>query len=541
MENKLNLVYSSSIDKLVNANASFDRGIMHIAYHGKNNNKTYISKETFEDALGSIYNCPVVCNYQVREDLIGGHDMELVESQGSYKLINSTHPVGIVPESASTYWEVVTEDDGSEREYLCAEILLWKRQSAYSHIKENGVTSESMEIKVLSGETKDDGYYYINKFEFTAFCLLERDRPCFESAGIEVFSMDQLKAECEEMLADLKREFALVNPADADDDISKNSLEGGDKPLNIEELMSKYGLNEEDVDFDYDAMELSEVEERFAQIHENKIANEHVEDQQIAEPAADQQQNFADESNVVQPAVPVEEPVPGIQETYSLTAQQMVQEVVAALCAETYMSEYWGTIPRYSYMDYDPAVSKVYAIDCLDYKMYGFDYSVSGDSVAVDFDSKTRVKIAYVEFENGDDSAEDNEPSYELLFSGVESAFAASKQQMGNEIAELQQYKDTKIAEERKCQLEELFSRFEDLSEIEAFTQLKSESETNFDLAIESIEEKCYAIKGRNSQSVALNFSNEEAQSVRLPVDGMYSMKNEPYNGIFLEYGIGQR
>lgn len=542
MENKLNLVYSSSIDKLVSANESFDRGVMHIAYHGKNNNKTHISKEAFEDALGSIYNCPVVCNYQVREDLIGGHDMELVESQGTYKLINCTHPVGIVPESANTYWETVIENDGAEHEYLCSEILLWKRQSAYSHIKENGVTSESMEIKVLSGETKDDGYYYISKFEFTAFCLLERDRPCFESAGIEVFSLDRLKSECEEMLADLKREFALVNPADADDDISKNSLEGGDKPLNIEELMSKYGLNEEDIDFEFGAMELSEVEERFAQIRENKIANEHVDDQQNAEPAAVQEESFAEDAHIDEPAAYASNDAGIEQMEYSLTAQQMVQEVVAALCAETYMSEYWGAIPRYSYVDYDPSVSKVYAIDCLDYKMYGFVYSMSGDNVVVDFDNKVRVKIAYVEFDNGDSTDDTN---YEWLFAGrehvFESAFAANKKQMEEQIADLQQYKDGKIAEERKINLDKLFAEFSDLEEVEAFAVLKADCENNSEMSIEDVEEKCFALRGRNSNTAEFKFSAEEAQNIRLPIDGMSGITNEPYNGIFLEFGIGQR
>lgn len=535
VENKLNLVYASSIDQLVEANASFDKGVMRVAYHGKNANKTCISKEAFEVSIGSIYNCPVVCNYQVREDFIGGHDMELVnQGDGNYKLINCTHPVGVVPESARTYWEFVTEDDGSENEYLCTDVLLWKRQSAYEHIKDNGVTSESMEIKVLDGERKDDGYYHISKFEFTAFCLLERDKPCFESAGIELFSRDEFVRECDEMFEDLKREFSMVNTATAVDDTIKNSLEGGDKPLNIEELMSKYGLLEQDIDFDYSAMELSEVEERFAQIRENKIADEPVNEPQSVE--------FSNEPEAEPAAEPIEEPIEvpvvGDEEKFSLTAQQMVQEVYAALSAETVYNEYYGAVPRYFYVDYDANAGMVYAIDSIDNRMYGFNFSMDGDNVVIDFSSKKRMKIAFVEFDDGSASEEFND--YELMFSGLNNAINEKFAKMSEEIEELAKFKSDKLAAERKAGIAEVFAKFDDLDGNEVFAALQAECETNEELSVEAIEEKCYAIRGRFTDPT-VKFSSTEGESLRLPIDGMSAKNNEPYNGIFLEFGIGQR
>lgn len=144
----------------------------------------------FERCANTAYNKPVVAHYIREEDEIGGHDAEIIKCNNRMRLVNITHPVGVVPESARVFWDWVTEDDGSEREYLCAEVLLWKRQEAYSKIRENGITAESMEINIKSGH-HDGGVYVIDDFEFLAFCLLGNCEPCFESASLTLFSDSQ--------------------------------------------------------------------------------------------------------------------------------------------------------------------------------------------------------------------------------------------------------------------------------------------------------------------------------------------------------------
>ena len=56
-------------------NPSFDKGIMRVAYTGRNPNNSFISRETFEKCIGTIYNVPVVAHYDRDTDTIGGHDM----------------------------------------------------------------------------------------------------------------------------------------------------------------------------------------------------------------------------------------------------------------------------------------------------------------------------------------------------------------------------------------------------------------------------------------------------------------------------------
>ena len=74
----LNLTFASSLTDLCEINPSFDTGILRVAYHGANQNKSSISKETFEKCLKTIYNCPIVCNYDRDTNTLGGHDVELI-------------------------------------------------------------------------------------------------------------------------------------------------------------------------------------------------------------------------------------------------------------------------------------------------------------------------------------------------------------------------------------------------------------------------------------------------------------------------------
>ena len=184
MENVLVITYASSLTDFCEFNSSFDKGVLGVAYPGVNRNKSNISKAAFEKAIKSMYNVPVVCHYIREEDKFGGHDMDIVaDKDGKLELINLTEPVGVVPESARHWWGNITEQDGTEREYLFTDVLLWKRQQAYRKIKEDGITAHSMEITVKDGELVD-GIFNVYDFEFTAFCLIGVT-PCFPDSALD--------------------------------------------------------------------------------------------------------------------------------------------------------------------------------------------------------------------------------------------------------------------------------------------------------------------------------------------------------------------
>jgi len=162
--------------------------VIRIAHSGLNQHKSVISKEVFEQNAKSAYGCPIVCNYDIGDDSIGGHDKAIVRTDDGARLINMTHPVGYVPEGSRYWWETI-EESGEEKEYLCMDAVLWKREAAYRHIEECGRVAQSMEISIKINDFARDGdFFIVQAFTFVAFCLLERDEPAMRSACIELFS-----------------------------------------------------------------------------------------------------------------------------------------------------------------------------------------------------------------------------------------------------------------------------------------------------------------------------------------------------------------
>lgn len=513
----MHLEYESSLSQICAINSSFDKAKLRIAYTGKNRNGSYISKQTFIDYLNTIYNCPVVCNYNRAEDSIGGHDIELVvKDNGDMRLVNVTTPVGVVPESASPYFETVIEDDGTEHEYLCTDILLWRRQEAYDKICRDGTVSESMEITVKDGhQDKDLGAFVIESFEFTAFCLLGDDiPPCFESASVEMYSHSQFKAQMEQMMSDLRETFTMVNSPEQEIDIhSENSVKGG-KVLSEEKnaLIAEYGINIDELDFSVDELSVDELREKFEQM--KTVEASHAESD---EPAVEHGENFALEG-------------------------QFREELIEAIEGAETIEMWYGECPKYWFHDYDTEVMEVYAFDCEDWKLYGFTFSMNGDVPVIDFASKKRMKFAVVPFDEGEQA----EP-FATAFTKAEEQFNACVSEwsekyqtaaqeitgMKDELDTLRQFKaDTEKAQQdaaRMVELEEVFADFEDLAGVEEFEALR---DNNSDMAADEVREKCYAIRGKR---MPVKFAFEQ-KSTKIIVDKTTAM-DEPYGGAFVRYG----
>ena len=501
---RIKLKFSSGISALSEMNRSFDRGRLKIAYHGRNRNGSQISKQAFEAAIPTMYNCPVVCNYLREQDEIGSHDVEFVKTDEGVKMVNVTTPVGVVPESASWQWEL-HDDNGVMHEYLCTDVYIWKRQEAYQKIKENGITDESMEISVKAGHTDEkDDVYVIDSFEFLAFCLLGTAEPCYESAGLEVFSLQEFRNAYDLMLADFKESFSLSADHKVVETYKQNIEEGGNEQLDKNELLAKFGLSVDELDFDIDSMTLEELEAK-------------------------------------------------LNERFSLSAEQFRDGLIAALEAEKIDRE-WGTTTRYWYQDYAIDAQEVYAIDCNDYLLYGFKYAVNGDNVKVDFDSKKRKKIQYADFDEGDADfsyqslieavakvssetcAEKLNQDFSAERTSLEEKFNSATQDLERANAELdslRQFKEEKLAAERTALVNEVFSAFEDLVGNEAFEALRNDCAA---FSIDELEDKCFAIRGRNA---SLNFAKKEPKTApRLPIEkgDPDTQADEPYGGLMLKF-----
>lgn len=483
----MKITYKSSISSLTDVNSSFDSGVLRVCYTGDNRNGSSISREVMERCINTIYNCPIVCNYDRETDSIGEHDMTVVMKDGVPAIVNETDPIGVVPANADWWFEM--DDD---HEYLCVNVLLWKRQEAYAHIKENGITDESMEIAVTAFHTNDDGILVIDEFEFNAFCLLESAEPCYEGASLAIFSIDRFRQAFSEMIEDLKNVSASLQGPGIDTSTRKE-----EQDLEKEKILAEFGLT---------AGQLG------------------IEDLESC----------------------TEEDLRAKCEEFSLTAQQLSGQILEALCSVTYTDE-WGTWNRYNYVDHDVESHTVYAVDTQDdWNLYGLSYAMNGDTVVIDFSNPVRKKVSYVDFDEGDtqsifstlagDIMEIGSVRAEAAMEAAREEFAQKETEAAEKIAELndqveslQQFRDATLAEQRVEEVEAVFAQFEDLNGVEAFEALKADYG---EMTPVEIEDRCFSIRGRNMK---IQFSKKDKQSSRIPAK-MSKAEDEPYGGVFEQY-----
>lgn len=522
MENQIRLQFTSSVEEICDINESFASARLKIFYLGENRNGSFINRASAEDAIPSMYNCPIVCNYDVESDTIGGHDMDIVTTDsGDVKLINLTSAVGVIPAGARYWFESIEEEDGSEHEYLIVEAILWKRSPAYDKIKRDGIVSQSMEITVSDGYMRGD-LYIIEKFIFTAFCLLgDGVEPCFESASLQLFDRGHCRQQFALMMEELKQNIIKVNPSIQDDTYKQNfATEGGEKELDEKiKLAAEYGLDINSLGFSVEDMSIDELRAKFEELK--------------AEGSGDP----TDTSG-------------GEEQDFSL--EGTFRDELLNVLYEEKVETQWGLDVRYWFWDYDKELSEVYATDFSDWNLYGFAYSMDGDHVSIDFSTKKRMKVTVEPFNEGSFGSPYQEMFNAILEKSVaakeaelQSQFSTDKaeleakyqtasstiKQLNTELEELRQYKQKKLDDEREAAEDAVFAMFPDLNGVEAFENLRGNCS---DMSIEDIEDKCFALRGRNTPVPTHTFSTPKPKTPRLPVEK--GNADEPYGGLFVEF-----
>lgn len=378
-----------------------------------------------------------------------------------------------------------------------------------------------MEITVKDGETIN-GIYCIKDFEFTAFALIGVE-PCYESASL-AFSKQDFKQEFSKMMLELKDSLKDVTVSDETGNIHshKYSMEGGSKGLDKQNLIEKYGIDVNTLDFSIDDFTVEELEEKFKAI---------TEADKKSDPEVDTDKNkFALTSNVV-------------------------DEIMRALDAEKIQCE-WGECSRYFFVDCDFDAMEVYCWDRTDWLLYGFSYKTNGDSIEIDFENKKRKKYVIADFDEGEQVspiAQVFEQMEQVMTdkSAASAEFEAKYQNasetitsMEAELEELRKFKaDTETAameKARKSEIAEVFAKFEDLVGVEAFENLKTDCDVDcMKFELDALEEKCYAIRGRHGVQTKMNFSQK---APKLPIETPENNKaDQPYGGLFEEYGFSAK
>lgn len=343
------------------SNSEFVQGTALIAYPGDNRNKSDITEQAFNSAMPSLSLIPLVGHWLSDKQNFGGHDITIEWNGNQLVLKDNTVPYGVVKENHNAEW-VEIEENGVLHKYLKADVVLWygRYQEQVQKVIDDGI-NQSMEISVKSYSSKDNGNIQIDNFEYSALCLLGRDidengnkgennvEPCFESASviIDKYSVNnQFKEQFNQLLK-------AVNSSLKGGEINQvtNTKEGEimDEKL---ELLKKWNLTTESISFSIEDLSLEEIESK-------------------------------------------------IKEHFAMLASQKEEEIVNALGAEKFIDRWGDECRKYSYVNYND--TEIFAYDRQDnWKLYGFTYSMSGDSVVIDFASKKRKKFEIVDFVEGE-------------------------------------------------------------------------------------------------------------------------------------------
>ena len=187
----------------------------------------------------------------------------------------------------------------------------------------------------------------------------------------------------------------------------------------------------------------------------------------------------------------------------------------------------------------------MYVEDSEDWKLYGFKYSMNGDAVVIDFESKTRKKYAIVDFDGGEQSMMPS-AAFDLFtkLSGAADEVSAQVKmanekinQMTEELGQLRQFKASIDNAEALAERNAILDQFEELNGIEEFEALR---EGCMELSVEDLEEKCFALRGKNMMKG--NFSlNVGAPKVKIgKYEPITDEATDDYGGLFTKYGPNQ-
>lgn len=484
---KIKYSLDNAITGIKELNSSFSLGTLKVAYTGLNYNHSSISRAAFEVSAPTMYNCPIVANYDMVSDEIGGHDEGFVQTEDGMKYVNLTQPVGVIPESATYHWEQI-EDNGIMHDYFCIDgVILWKRQPCYSKLVNNGITSQSIEINIDKG-VMTDGVLHIEQFEYEAFCLLERDDPCFEQASLQVFAKDEFKKQLQEMMAEYA---ATLN----------TQIEEGGTPVDE----TKQELFTEEVK---DSVEQPKtgvvVESNFYMVDSEPTGGE------IKFDEVEQKEEFALTAN---------------------QKRQALQVAIDAFCEDqTYYVE-----------DFDD--SEVIVYDYASGKIFGYAYTIDGSSAVVDQSSVKEKMLTYVDLT---DAVESNASLADVINSIVAASTSSlssdydaqivtlnnSIEGLNTQIQELTEFKLAAMAADRQAKETELFSQFD--GKLKYFEDYKSLKEHASEYSLDELETQCYALLGKQSY----NFSKSPTMTTqRVPIDfSKDETDNEPYGGLLKKY-----
>ena len=510
-----------------------------VMHTGANLNKTSFTKDVINKAVPTIANMPIlgyVVNELDDEDKdFKGHEHELRITDTDVKYLYAGQAYGVIPESCNPRWVIKDDGTGTEREYLRVDGLIWTKFGDPVDIFTRDVTkNHSVELTDMVCEAKrDDGITPVSSFKFDGCCILSTTDPKIQPAmtGSCVtanFSVDDITSQIRERLYEyqsLQQNYSARNENPSDEE------KGDIPPMNENEknpAVTENAVAE-------GAVENSEVETTTAENAATETESEAVSTENAASEKS--AENVTTETSA-ENAAPVEEGEPAASSEFTLTANQLRDEVYNALL-EIQVPSRWDPecmIPKYWLTDIQG--NEVIVTDSGTYQLMGIPYSMNGDNVVLEYENIKRKKVIYEDWDNGDVM-----PGLITMFSALTDKLVElsdSFTKATNEVSEIkpkleayQQAEAEAVAAAEKAKRDELFSIMDEkLGANAEYTALKENTEITY----AELETKCYALVGRQSAEFSYVPTTNNKGTVRFGVGGTQNGSDAAYGGLMEHY-----
>lgn len=250
-----NIEVMERIKHKIHSHPLHSRMKVRVFYKGKNRNGSFIDNNVEQQLINTLPNTPIVGEYWEAIEDFGTHASESrTDSNGEIKIKRRTSAFGVVPSDTEVWYESVIDKDGSERNYVCCEAVLWDKryEELDSLLKSGRPQSMELDMETLEGEWIEVEYDYLFKYTtayLSALCILGQDiEPCFEGASFLTFtnkdSLSEFKKECEEMFKDI-RSSCNLDEKEVLDKVNNFSLSNDDNKDKTYQNMTVFttGLN----------------------------------------------------------------------------------------------------------------------------------------------------------------------------------------------------------------------------------------------------------------------------------------------------------
>lgn len=521
-----------------------------VMHTGANLNKTSFTKDAINKAVPTIRNTPilgyVVDELDEEDKDFKGHEHELRITDKDVRYVYAGQAYGVIPESCNPRWIVKDDGTGIEREYLRVDGLIWTKFSDPVDIfTRDGTKNHSVELTDMAcGPADKNGNVPVGSFKFDGCCILSTTdssiKPAMTGSCVTAnFSVEDITAQIRDRLYEYQ---AIQQNYTAQNDNPSDEEKGDTTPMNENEknpAMTENAVAE-------GAVENPEIETPAA---ENAAAETESEAAPAENAASEEGAENATTEAPAENTVPAEEGEPVASSEFTLTTEQLLNEISGALSAYKIQSS-WdpeNMVPRY-WMN-DVQGDEVIVIDCTTYNLMGIPYSMNGDNVVLDVENAKRKKVTFEDWDEGEvlpgmsaafTEITNTVAEMNAKISDLTKEFTEASETIAEMKPKLEAYEkaeaDAKAAE-MEAKRNALFATFDEKLGADAeYIALKENKEISYS----DLETKCYALVGRKSAEFSYVPNKNNKGTVRFGVGGTQNGSDVAYGGL-IEHYLGNK